>query len=319
VGGLMAAVVALVALGSAFASMGRPTSNTATSTSTASEASSATRRTDPATPLEQVQAIVQAQALERVVRLERSAEDSIFIAGDLQAAQKTALEQALSALPFATQVHIETPAQVAAVLQKTIQAQSDALQTPLTLQALENKTFRVEGMVSDDAERDALVRTLRAKSGPAYTVQSAFTTKAESAAEMVRALQAQGVGDVTGHWDGSSLRIQATVNSTDMARWEQALVKVGQNRTLAWTTSVTQRSAPTVAPAAAAIASAGLALAELPFHLQSIASAWPGHVVLDDGSKVFIDGNHNGWRLVEITAKAAVFEGGMSRRITVER
>lgn len=208
--------------------------------------------------------------------------------------------------------------EVQALVQAAATQQAQMLQTTLTVQSLAELRFALSGVVQDESERDALLNGLRKEFGNAVVLESKVDTKTEQAQRMVEALRAKGFHQLQGHWNGNVLEMQVSLAGNEVPLWEGALAQIAPAFALPWKTTVKQKVTDGSGMATVAAVPAP-AYSNLPFRLQSVSSAWPVNVVLDDGARLFLDGARNGWRLVEVTAQAAVFEGAQSRRVTVLR
>ncbi|MEY2617701.1 MAG: hypothetical protein RL522_703 [Pseudomonadota bacterium] len=124
---------------------------------------------------------------------------------------------------------------------------------------------------------------------------------------LLRDLQRQGLGHITGQWIDGTLVVDAVLSPGMQPRWEQALVAAAARHALPFRAQV---STAHMTP----LASTG----PLPFAVRSVVTNPLPHVTLTDGRKLFVGGRLDGWQLTGISPRALTFEDRQGHRITQE-
>lgn len=160
------------------------------------------------------------------------------------------------------------------------------------------------GFVSED-ELLALAQAL-ARLSPRPRLVTADDAQLAGAA-LLRDLQRQGLGQVTGQWIDGTLVVDAVLVPGMQPRWEQALVAAAARHALPFRAQVSIVPAPPPA-----------ATGPLPFTVRSVVTSPLPHITLVDGRKLFVGGRLDGWLLTAISPRALTFEDRQGHRITQE-
>lgn len=166
------------------------------------------------------------------------------------------------------------------------------------------------GFVSED-ELLALAQAL-ARLSPRPRLVTADETQLAGAA-LLKDLQRQGLGRITGQWVDGTLVVDAVLAPGMQPRWEKALITAAARHALPFRAQVST--------AVASSLSTGIesgAPMTLPFTVRSVVTSPLPHITLADGRKLFVGGKLDGWQLTGITPRALTFEDLQGRRITQE-
>lgn len=179
----------------------------------------------------------------------------------------------------------------------------------LTATAIGPQRFRVEGKVPDANARERLAAGLK-QAFPGALFNLELATPAELATQLLAELKAQGLGDVSGQWDGQALKITAKVPRSEVPRWEQALANAN-------------RSAGTWVPLNAALQVTSdppvsrPTEASFPFAVRSVVGGASPYLMLSTGQKLMTGGTLGEWRLVSIDDARITLDG--PRRLVIPR
>lgn len=232
-----------------------------------------------------------------------------------------ALAQALSNLQPRPGLRTLSTQEVSAQLQEVLARWSSTSSAQVRLVEINPTQFRVEGTVANDTERQALMKalqiplnTLSAGISPVpWQVQDGLALAPEAAMQLLVQLQAQGPPgqQVSGQWRDGQLWLQARLAQSDIPRWEQTLARL-----------FTRYPVPFSAQVEPLTASSALTTATtktLPFAVQAVISGQTPYVVLQDGTKLLLAGQRQGWTLVGIDPQQVIFESKAAQRVRLMR
>lgn len=189
----------------------------------------------------------------------------------------------------------------------TLQRYAGGGRTPLTARYMGDASFRLEGRVTDELQKQALLATMRERFPQVRTFDASIQTDTGIADGLLEALRRRYGGEIQGAWADGTLSLELTLARAEVLRWEQVLQAVAADYPVPLRARL-HVIEPQEPPAV-----------RLPFSVRTVAGTDPPYVLLDTGEKLTIDGSIGGWRVVQINAKAVVFESLRGRRITLER
>lgn len=179
----------------------------------------------------------------------------------------------------------------------------------LVATAVGPQRFRVEGKVPDASARERLAAGLK-QAFPSAMFNLELATPAELAAQLLADLKAQGLGEVSGQWDGQTLKIAAKVPRSEVPRWEQALASANRSAgawvPLSAALQVTN-DPPTPRPTEAGF----------PFAVRSVVGGASPYLMLNNGQKLMTGGAVGEWRLISIDDARITLDG--PRRLVIPR
>lgn len=260
-----------------------------------------------------IDAIIQAQGLAGRVSTEPDAPGKLRVrAALLSEDEYEKLALALSALRPRPALTVTTEQDLQLMVGEAIARQSGELSTPIVVRHMGGANFRIEGTLANSEERNAFFGRLKNDLPALVLLESALMTPEDLAQGLLEELRGAKLAEINGHWTGERLQMTVSVAQTEVPRWEQLLARVAPNHKVPFSVTLIpqKESASKRLP---------LALASLPFHVQSVVSGATPYVVIDGGEKLLIDGRVHGWRLVSVDPESVVFEGGQAKRLLVER
>ncbi len=201
---------------------------------------------------------------------------------------------------------------VMAALSQFLSARSLELGVPLKAVSLGRGAIQIEGNLSTQEERDLLLAAVRKQLPPGAQLQSALTIAPDRAQRMLAALRERVPARIDGQWDNSRLNMMVRLAGGDLNQWERALIDADKRFRVPFTARL-QLESPRVSVAAVARSE------NLPFQIRSVVGGSSPYVVLQDGSKLLVDGRQSGWRLAAIDPGSVVFESGPNRRVVLQR
>ncbi|MEO5671739.1 MAG: type III secretion system inner membrane ring subunit SctD [Ramlibacter sp.] len=192
-------------------------------------------------------------------------------------------------------------------VEDAVQRHAVRLQTRIAARYLGDGRFSIEGRVPDAAAKPPILKSLRAEFSDARAFEDGLQTSAEQADAMLEDLRRQGIQGVVGQLHEGTLAITVRLSAADVSRWEKSLLAVGARYDVPFKATLdVSADAPRIS-------------ATLPLHIRSVVSGDAPYVLLADGSRLFVEGQRAGWRLVSIGAQSMVFEGTQAQRVVVDR
>lgn len=265
---------------------------------------------DPDTMRARILAAITELGLQQHVAIEPDGKGGLAVRAVLVSdEQAEALATAMLRLSPRPLLQIATEGDLRQAVSEAVDRLAIELQANLTAIYLGQGRFRIDGRLTNEAEREGLLSNLRAQFPQVAAFESGLVTPESAAGRMVADLQAAGIAQVQGRWQDARLWLDVRLAEIDIPRWEQALARVSARHNLPFSAQLEILPGPP----------AGMASAALPFRLHSVVSGATPYVVLADGTKVLTGGNHLGWQLVEVSAQRVVFEGAGGRRAEVPR
>ncbi|HZY20496.1 MAG TPA: type III secretion system inner membrane ring subunit SctD [Ramlibacter sp.] len=262
----------------------------------------------PANQREQILAIAAALRLQDRVALDPLPDGSWRVrASMLSDEEGDTLAEALSRLSPRPGLRISSGREIALEIGEWVDRQAAQLALPLSVQALGQGRFRLQGQVPDAATRDRLLAQLRAEFPAGAVFEDALHTPESAAAALLAELRSQAAARVDGAWVDGTLRMRVQLAPRDVPAWERALTAASARHPVPFRADLSFTAAAAPLPT------------ELPLHIRSIVGGDPAYVVLADGSKLVVGGSRSGWRLADVSADAALFEGPGARRVQVRR
>lgn len=218
------------------------------------------------------------------------------------------LALALSRLDPKPGLHVVSGEDARGLVQEALIRLSASDDATLKVSHLGGGRIRIEGSLPNDTARAELLHQLRVELPAWLVLESAIAIPAERAQRLLAELQAQSLGDIRGQWSTSPARLEvvARVEPETVPRWEQALAQAARHHP-----DVPFHARLELLPPRPA--------ARLPFGVLTVVSGPDGYVVLDDGSKLMVQGHHGGWQLMVVQANEAVFENNRAQRVSVPR
>ena len=267
----------------------------------------------------------------RIETAEKGESGLLVRAGPLTDAETEALAAALSRLSPRPGLRVVSESALREAVQESVARQSAARNAALTALPVVLGRFRIQGILPENADRDAVLAALQTEFAGMAVFDSALQTLPDIAAKMVTELQNTGIASVQGQWQAGKLLLQAQMPKANLPLWEASLPRIAARyalpftATLSWTAKqpdlASQKTNPPVAGNTKADSSTDPRLQPgLPFALQSIVSGPTAYVVVADGEKLLPGGSYQGWRLMDITSQRALFESLKSaKKVEVRR
>lgn len=167
--------------------------------------------------------------------------------------------------------------------------------------------LRVTGMVTSEAERDAMLAAVRGQLPADMEVKGALRLASpQLAADIEEAFSIADFPGAVARWTGGTFMVTLTVPQNERLRFEASLVallKRFQGVPLWIKPKFVRAVAPVRSPP--------------PFPISGVIGGSVPYVVLPDGSKLLPGGRHMGWRLQAIESEVLVFDS--PRRLVVAR
>lgn len=272
-------------------------------------------------PAEAVRQRLAALGIGKAAWLEADKDGNLVVTSTLDQATTDRISAALFSLPKPVRVRVADEGILQERLKSELKKRSQSNETSYAFSALGPGRYQIEGLVIDDQERDGLIASLRNELGPAFQIESALRTRSDEARLMLEELRAAHVGSVQGDWNGSKLLITASVPANAASEWERLIETASRAHPGIEFKARLALRAPEVQAASVSAASPASSRRSdgLPFRIRAVSSDWPQHLVLEDGSLLFMEGRHAGWRLASITPTAVVLENAEARRVSVNR
>ena len=258
----------------------------------------------------------------RIDNAENGQSGLLVQAGPLTDEETEALATALSRLSPRPGLRVVSEFSLRESVQEAVARQSAARSTLLTAVPLALGLFQIQGRLSENADREAVLVALRTEFAGLVVFESALQTSADMAALMVAELQKTGIASVQGQWQAGKLLLQVQSPQANLPLWETALSRIAARYALPFTATLSWTADPSNLVSNSRKAGSGNPRLQpgLPFALQSIISGPIPYVVTADGGKLLPGGSHQGWRLIDISAQRALFEAAQgSRRVEVRR
>jgi type III secretion protein D len=197
---------------------------------------------------------------------------------------------------------------------------------PLDFEAAGSGALRVKGLAADAADRERLLKDLRAMLPAGVELVDGLELADRQAPAFAGMLRAAGFSDANAMWDSDQHQMVASLrlSTADRGRLEQVLGQFGKRFPGLMFTVDAQPApiagAPPVwasAPRGAPADAVPMSRAGLPFQVRSVAGGAMPTVQLDDGTRLLVGGSVGSWRLTAVEPDYLVFEG--PRRVAVLR
>lgn len=243
-------------------------------------------------------------------------------AGPLTDDETEALAAALSQLSPRPGLRVVSEFSLREAVQEAMARQSTVRSTVLTATPLALDRFEIQGLLPENADRDAVLVALRTEFAGLAVFESALQTWADKAALMVAELQKTGIASVQGQWQAGKLLLQVRVSKANLPLWEASLSRIAARYALPFTATLSWAAdTSNLASNTKAVGSQNPRLQPgLPFALQSIIGGPTPYVVTADGGKLLPGGSYQGWKLMDISPERALFEAVQgSKRVEVRR
>lgn len=214
---------------------------------------------------------------------------------------------ALSRLSPRPALEITSDQELAAAVAEFVSRMAREKAPGLRVRYLGDGRFAVAGRVADDGLRREIQSDLKQAFAQAREFEWHLVTSPEATTSLVEDLRNAGFDDVAGRWDEGAARLSVSLDESRVRAWEVALARLVGTHNLPLRATMTLRQPPRARPGPPQPA------------LRSVMGGPLPYVVLVDGRKVIPGGDADGWTLVEIQARAVVFEGVGGRRVSMER
>jgi len=209
-------------------------------------------------------------------------------------------------------LHVQLEQDVMAALSQFLAARSVELDMPLRAVSLGRGEFQIEGNLRTQDERNLLLAAVRAQLPAGAQIQSALSIAPERAQRMLAELREKVPARIDGQWDVDQLKMVVRLASGDVNRWERALIDADTRYRIPFTARLQFESAQVALQAP-------VRTEKLPFQIRSVVGGSSPYLVLQDGSRLLLDGQQAGWRLAAIDPNSVVFEASRNRRVVLQR
>lgn len=202
----------------------------------------------------------------------------------------------------------------------------------LELQIVSSKELAITGLALSEEDKNkkfALIRTAIPKDVP--LINEISLASKEAVPSFSANMQRMGLQNFEVRWKGEQLVADLSIEESSVQNFERNLV-AWYSRSLGVPFQVKARitpnpmidsrikvESPLSKPKAvnAPIDSIPIAMLDLPFKIRSVVSGAMPYIVIDDGSRLFVGGERDGWRLSLIDRSFIILDG--PKRITAMR